>query len=170
MLKDNVQNALNDQIQAEFHSAYLYLAMAAWCEDKNFDGFSHWMRMQAQEEMFHAMKVFDYVNMTGGRVILQAVEQPDSDWTSPLEIFKASLAHERYMTGRINDLLALAMAENDHATANMLQWFISEQVEEEATVDAICGKLEMMGDNMHGVFMVNQELAGRAAPTPPAEE
>ncbi len=80
MLKESIQNALNDQIQAEFHSAYLYLAMSAWCDDKNFDGFAHWMRMQAQEEMFHAMKIYDYINMTGGRVVLQAVEQPDVEW------------------------------------------------------------------------------------------
>lgn len=170
MLKDSVQNALNDQIQAEFHSAYLYLSMAAWCESRNFDGFGHWMRMQAQEEMFHAMKVYDYVHMTGGRVLLQAVEKPEVDWESPLALFTASLDHEKYMTGRINDLLGLAMKENDYATANMLQWFISEQVEEEATVDAICGKLEMMGDNMHAVYMLDRELEGRSEPTPPAAE
>ncbi len=170
MLKETIQGALNDQIQAEFHSAYLYLSMAAWCESRNFDGFGHWMRMQAQEEMFHAMKVYDYVHMTGGRVKLQAVEQPDVEWDNPLALFTASLEHEKYMTGRINDLLGLAMDERDHATANMLQWFISEQVEEEATVDAICGKLEMMGDNMHAIYMLDRELAVRAAPTPPAAE
>ena len=170
MLKESIQNALNDQIQAEFHSAYLYLSMAAWCEAKNFDGFGHWMRMQAQEEMFHAMKVYDYVHMTGGQVVLQAVQQPDVDWADSLALFKASFDHEQYMTGRINDLLSLAMEERDHATANMLQWFISEQVEEEATVDAIYGKLEMMGDNMHAIYMLDRELAARATPTPPAAE
>jgi len=170
MLKDSIQSALNDQIQAEFHSAYLYLSMAAWCEAKNFDGFGHWMRMQAQEEMFHAMKVYDYVHMTGGHVILQAVQQPDYEWGSVLAMFKASFAHEQYMTGRINDLLGKAMDERDHATANMLQWFIGEQVEEEATVDAICGKLEMMGENMHAIYMLDRELAARAVPTAPAAE
>ena len=168
MLKESVQIALNDQIQAEFHSAYLYLSMAAWCEAKNFDGFAHWMRMQAQEEMFHAMKVYDYINMTGGRVVLQGVQQPEVNWETPLAIFQASLAHEIYMTGRINDLLGLAMDERDHATANMLQWFIGEQVEEEANVDGICGKLTMMGDNMHAVYMMDRELAARPVPTPPA--
>ncbi|HPF35658.1 ferritin [bacterium] len=164
MLKDSIQNALNDQIQAEFHSAYLYLSMAAWCESRNFDGFGHWMRMQAQEEMLHAMKVYDYVHMTGGRVKLQAVQQPEVDWDSSLALFRASLKHEQYMTGRINDLLSLAMKENDHATANMLQWFISEQVEEEATVDAICNKLQMMGDNIQTIYMLDRELAARPAP------
>lgn len=168
MLKDSIQNALNDQIQAEFHSAYLYLSMAAWCESRNFEGFGHWMRMQAQEEMFHAMKVYDYVHMTGGRVKLQAVQQPEVDWDGALDLFRASLKHEQYMTGRINDLLGLAMKQNDHATANMLQWFISEQVEEEATVDSICGKLEMMGDSMHAIYMLDRELAGRAQPAAPA--
>jgi len=158
---------VNNQIQAEFHSSYLYLSMAAWCETKNFDGFANWMRMQALEELQHAMKFFDYVNATGSSVILQAVEQPDTTWDSPLAMFRASLAHEQTMTGRINKLVALAMAESDYATHNVLQWFISEQVEEEATVDGICGKLEMMGDNMHGVYMLDRELAARAIPTAP---
>ena len=164
MLKEKVQQALNDQIQAEFHSAYLYLAMVAWCEAHHFDGFAHWMRMQAQEELQHAMKLFDYVNMAGGRVVLQGVEQPPIEWDSPLAVFEAALAHERHMTGRINDLYGLARQENDHATASMLQWFIDEQVEEEATADGIVGKLRMVGGEGQGLFMMDRELGQRAAP------
>ena len=167
MLKENVQQALNDQIQAEFHSAYLYLAMEAWCEEHHFDGSAHWLRMQAQEELQHAMKLFDYVHTTGGRVVLQGVEQPPAAWESLLAVFQAALAHERYMTGRINELYGLARQENDHATASMLQWFIDEQVEEEATVDAIVGKLEMLGGAGQGLFLLDRELGQRAAPPAP---
>jgi len=167
VLKETVQSALNDQIQAEFHSSYLYLAMAAWCETKNFEGFGHWMRMQAQEELQHAMKFYDYLNATGNSVILQAVQQPPTEWDSPLEMFRAALAHEQFMTENINKLVKMSMEQDDYATHNLLQWFVSEQVEEEATVDAICGKLEMMGDNMHGVYMMDRELSGRAVPSAP---
>jgi len=168
VLKETIKQALEDQIQAEFHSGYLYLAMAAWCEARNYEGFAHWMRMQAQEELHHAMKLFDYVHTTGGQVVLQDVPAPPSEWESPLAVFQAALEHERYMTGRINELYGLALRENDHATAGMLQWYINEQVEEEATVDAIVGKLEMMGGHGQGLFMLDRELAGRAAPAPPA--
>jgi len=164
VLTDSIQQTLNDQIQAEFHSAYLYLSMAAWCEARHFDGFANWMRMQAQEELMHGMKLFDYVNMTGGRVTLQTVQQPDSEWDSPLALFQASLAHERYMTGRINDAYGLALQENDHATASMLQWFVNEQVEEEANVDGIVGQLEMMGGQGQGLFMLDRELGQRGVP------
>ena len=165
MLNDKIQTALNDQIQAEFFSSYLYLSMAAWCEDNHFDGFAHWMRMQAQEELLHAMKIYDYVNMTGGRVKLQTIEQPETEWADTLTMFEASLAHEKYMTGNINKLVGLCMQENDYATHTMLQWFISEQVEEEATVDAICGKLKLMGGQGQGLFMLDRELGVRAAPS-----
>ena len=165
MLKKTVADALNVQIQAEFYSSYLYLSMAAWCEASNYEGFGHWMRMQAQEELLHGMKMFDYVNMTGGKVELLAIEQPPVDWDSPLAAFKAAYDHEVHMTENINKLMSMAMKEDDHATANMLQWFVSEQVEEEASVDAICGRLEMMGEFAQGLYMLDRELAGRAAPT-----
>jgi len=170
VLNEKIQGALNDQIQAEFFSAYLYLSMASWCEDGNFEGFGHWMRMQAQEEMFHAMKIYDYINMTGGRVLLQAVDQPATEWADASAMFEAALAHERVMTGNINKLAALCMKENDFATSNMLQWFVNEQVEEEATVDAILGKLKLMGGQGPGLFMLDQELGARPAPTPTAAE
>ena len=165
MLNEKIQAALNDQIQAEFFSSYLYLSMSAWCEDNHFDGFGHWMRMQAQEELLHAMKIFDYVNMTGGRVKLQSVAQPETEWNDPLAMFEASLAHERFMTDNINKLVGLSVKENDFATQAMLQWFVSEQVEEEANVDAICGKLKLMGGAGQGLFMLDRELGVRAIPT-----
>jgi ferritin len=170
VLNDKIQTALNDQIQAEFFSAYLYLSMASWCEDNNFEGFGSWMRMQAQEEMFHAMKIYDYVNMTGGRVLLQAVEQPETEWSDAAAMFEAALGHEKHMTDNINKLVGLCIQESDFATHAMLQWFVSEQVEEEATVDAILGKLKLMGGQGPGLYMLDQELGARPAPTPPATE
>jgi ferritin len=170
VLKKTIQDGLNDQIQAEFFSAYLYLSMCAWCEDNNFEGFAHWMRMQAQEEMFHAMKIFDYVNMTGGRVLLQATPQPETEWSKPRDVFEAALAHEQHMTENINNLVGLCIEERDYATHSMLQWFIGEQVEEEATVDAIVGKLKLMGGEGQGLFMMDRELGQRAAPAPPAAQ
>jgi len=170
LLSAKMQDALNTQIHEEFFSSYLYLSMAAWCESNNFDGFAHWMRMQAQEELFHAMKLYDYVNAVGGKVVLKGVDAPETKWNSPLAMFEASLAHEQFMTKNINAIVDIAHQEKDHATDNMLQWFISEQVEEEATVDSICGKLKMLGDTGHGIFMMDRELDARAAPTPPAAE
>lgn len=169
MLKESVLKALNDQVRAEFHSAYLYLSMSAWCTARNFPGFAHWMRMQAQEEMFHALKIFDYIHMTGGHAELQAVPQPATDWADPAAVFQAALAHERKMTGSISELVGLTMKENDYATAAMLQWFVGEQVEEESTVETILGQLELMGGDGQGLFMLDRELGSRAAPTAPAE-
>ncbi len=167
MLNEKIQAVLNVQIQAEFFSSYLYLSMSAWCEDNHFEGFGHWMRMQAQEELFHAMKIFDYVNMTGGRVLLQAIDQPETEWADPVAMFEAALAHEKYMTGNINNLVGLCVQESDFAAHAMLQWFVSEQVEEEATVDTILGKLKLMGGQGAGLFMLDQELGGRVAPVAP---
>ena len=170
VISEKMQAALNDQIKAELYSGYLYLAMAAWSEDKNLEGCANWMRQQANEELFHAMKFIDYMNMAGGRVILQAVEAPQSEWDSPQAIFEASLAHERHMTKLINILASLAIEEKDHATGNMLQWFVNEQVEEEASVDAILQKLNLTKDSGAGLFMIDRELVARPAPTPPAAE
>lgn len=170
MISEKMQSAINDQIQAELYSGYLYLAMAAWSEEKNLEGCANWMRQQANEELFHAMKFFDYVGMAGGRVILQAVEAPPKDWDSPLAMFQASLDHERHMTKLINELVSLAIEEKDHATSTMLQWFVTEQVEEEASVDSILQKLNLTKDSGAGLFMIDRELAARPAPTPPPAE
>lgn len=156
-----MQDALNDQIQAEFFSAYLYLAMAAYMESLNLDGFANWMRIQAQEELTHAMKFYAYVNDAGARVILQAMDSPPSEWKSPLAAFQAALDHEKHMTRRIYAIADLSIEEKDHATNNLLQWFISEQVEEESNVDGIIQKLKMVGDKGAGMFMVDRDLAQR---------
>ena len=164
MLSPKLLDALNKQINEEFYSSYIYLAMAAYLEDLNLDGCAHWMEMQAQEEHMHAMKIFRYVAERGGRIELFAVKQPPKSWDSPLAAFEGALEHEQYMTGNINALADLAIAEKDHATNNILQWYVSEQVEEEATVDDIVKKLHMMGSDGPGLFMMDRELKNRPAP------
>ncbi len=161
MLTDKMHQALNDQLQAEFFSAYLYLSMAAYFEDEGLEGMANWMTIQFQEEQTHAMKFYRYIIERGGRVELQALEKPQKDWPSPLAVFEEAFEHEKMISGRINDLAELAIAEKDHATHNMLQWFIAEQVEEEAAVDTIVNQLKMVGDQGHGLFMVDRELRGR---------
>ena len=170
MLTDKLQAALNDQIKAEYHSGYLYLSMAAYMEHLNLDGCAHWMRLQAQEEVMHGMKIFDYMLEQGARVKLQAVEGPPHDWKSPLECFEAALKHEKMMTERINKLANLAIDERDHATNNVMQWYIGEQVEEEATVDDICAKLRLVGQDGPGLFMIDRELKQRVLPPSPTAQ
>jgi ferritin len=150
VLTDKLQKALNDQINAEYHSAYIYLSMAAWFESRSLEGMASWMRIQAQEELLHGMKIFDYMNERGGRIQLQPIEGPDTDWQDPLAAFQAALAHEEYMTKRVNDLAYLAQEERDNATNNLMQWFVDEQVEEEATADAIVQKLKLLGKDGAG--------------------
>ncbi len=163
MLSERMENAINDQINAELFSSYLYLSMAAYFEDQNLPGSAGWMRVQAQEEVSHAMKFFDWIGERRGRVSLAAIDKPEYQWGSPLEAFEASFKHEQYITSRINDLMALAIEENDFATRNMLNWFVDEQVEEEATVDAVVHQLRMIGDSKHGLYMIDRELGGRQA-------
>ncbi len=161
MLTDRMHKALNDQLQAEFESAYIYLAMAAYFEDKGLEGMANWMNVQFQEEQTHALKFYRYIIERGGRVELQTLPQPPRDWDSPLAAFEAAYDHERMISGRINDLVSLAVEEKDHATNNMLQWFVAEQVEEEASVDAIVTQMRLVGENGHGLFMIDRELRGR---------
>ena len=168
MISPDMEKALNDQINAEMFSSYLYLSMAAYFEDMDLGGFSAWMKAQAQEELFHAMKFFDYVNERGGRVVLGAIEQPAKEWSSPLQAFEASLDHEKYISKRINDLMNLAIDERDHATNNFLQWFVSEQVEEEDNVGQVVSRLKLMGEAAGGMFMLDRELGQRTF-TPPAQ-
>jgi ferritin len=160
-MKQKIQDAINDQINAELYSAYLYLSMASYMESINLMGFANWMKIQAQEEVTHAMRFYAYVNDRGGRALMKAIEKPETDWSSPLAAFEQTLEHERHVTDRINKLVDLATSESDHATLNMLQWFVSEQVEEEASADAIIQKLKLVGDSGPGLFMVDQELAAR---------
>lgn len=169
MLSERMMKALNKQLNAELYSAYLYLSMAAYFESKNLKGFANWMRVQAQEELMHAMKFFDYVNERGGRVYLEVIEKPPTEWKSPLDVFEATYEHEVKVTSMINDLVNMAMEEKDHATCNMLQWFVAEQVEEEASVDEIRQQLRMIKEDGRGIMMLDRELKQRTF-TPPAQE
>ncbi len=165
MMSEKMTAALNQQINEEYYSSYIYLAMAAYLEDNDLDGMAHWMRMQAQEEYQHAMKIFDYMIERGARVVLSEVAAPPKEWESPLVCFEASLEHEKFMTKNINELANLALEERDHATNNIMQWYVSEQVEEEASVDNIVKKLKMMGADGPALFMMDRELAGRSLPS-----
>jgi ferritin len=144
--------------------------MAAYLEDQNLDGCAHWMRMQAQEEWDHGMKIFDYMIERGGRIELAAVAAPQKEWDGAVDAFKASLEHEQYMTKNINALADLAIEERDHATNNLMQWYVTEQVEEEASVEDILNKLELMGNSGTGLFMMDRELKSRPAPGSGGEE
>ena len=161
MLNKKVEDALNEQINAELWSAYLYLSMAAYFEDQNLSGFANWMKIQYQEETAHAMKFFDYVNERGGRVILKPIDKVDSEWKSPIHAFEDTLDHERKVTALIHNLVDVASEEKDHATFNFLQWFVEEQVEEEASAEDILNKLKMIDGKGSGMFMMDKELAAR---------
>lgn len=167
MLSKKMQAAINKQINAETYSAYLYLSMAAYSKSLGLDGFENWFRVQAREEMVHAMKFFDYVNERGGRVTLTAIDAPPGEWKSPLAAFEATLKHEQLVTSLINKLVDVAAAESDHATVNVLQWFVAEQVEEESSADAIRQKLVLVGARGDALYMIDKELATRVF-TPPA--
>jgi len=145
MIKEKIQDALNKQINAELYSSYLYLSMSAYFESINLKGCANWMRVQTQEELVHAMKFYDYLIERGGKVILSSIESPPTEWPSPLAIFEQAYQHEQKVTGLINGLVDLAIAEKDHATNNFLQWFVSEQVEEEASADEVAQKIKLMG-------------------------
>jgi len=168
MISEKMQEALNGQMNAELYSSYLYLSMSAYFQDINLGGFANWMRVQAQEELVHAMKFYDFVNERGGRVVLKAVEGPPIEWDSPLAVFEAAYKHETKVTGLINELVELALAEHDHATNIFLQWFVTEQVEEEDSANEVVQKIKLMGDAQGGLFMLDQELGQRTF-TPPAE-
>lgn len=169
MIGKKMQEALNEQVNAEFYSAYLYLSMVAYFESKNLSGFATWMRAQTQEEVMHAMKIYDYVNERGGRVTLKAIEGPPTEWDSPPAAFEAAYQHERKVTGLINDLVNLAIEEKDHAANTFLQWFVNEQVEEETSVDNVVQNLKMAQDAPGAMFMIDRELGQRVF-TPPAAE
>jgi ferritin len=163
MLSKALQKAINEQIKNELSSAYLYLSMSAYCGTLNLQGFTRWMRLQGQEEVSHAMKLFDYIQERGGRVVLQAIDQPPAEFKSPLDVFQQVLEHERKVTGMIHRLYELAVKENDYATQVMLQWFITEQVEEEKGASAVVEQLKMIGNQGIALFMLDKELGAREA-------
>ena len=167
MLTKKMQDALNKQVNAELYSAYLYLAIVAYFEDVNLRGFAHWMRMQFDEEMMHAMKIFDFVLERDAQMTLEQIDKPEMDIDSPVEAFELTLEHERLVTSLINDLVALAGEERDFASHNFLQWFVSEQVEEEARANEVLQQLKLLGDNSAGLFMMDRDMATRPAPTLP---
>ncbi|MEF8848488.1 MAG: ferritin [Candidatus Thermoplasmatota archaeon] len=168
MIKEKIEEAINNQINAELWSAYLYLSMSTYFESKSLGGFANWMRNQAQEEVAHAMRFYNYVNDRGGRVKLQPIEKVPTDWKSPLDVFQETYKHEQKVTEMINDLVDLASKENDHATYNMLQWFVEEQVEEEDSAEEIVEKLKLIGDSGNGLLRLDKELGQRTF-TPPTE-
>ncbi|MHC4156065.1 MAG: ferritin, partial [Planctomycetota bacterium] len=153
MIGKKMQNALNEQVNAELYSAYLYLAMEAFFESANLPGFANWMRVQTQEELSHAMKIYDYVGERGGRVTLKQIAGPPTEWDSPLAAFEAVSEHEQKVTGLINELVNLAIQEKDHAANMFLQWFVNEQVEEEKNADEIVQKLKLMADAPGAMYM-----------------
>ena len=163
MLPRKIQEAMNEQFKNEYYSSYLYLAMAAHFDTNNLPGFAHWMRAQAREEQEHALKFYRYLYERGGTLVLQAIDQPPADFGTPLEAFEQTLAHEQKVTGLINDLYALAVAEKDYASQVFLQWYISEQVEEEANATAIIETLKMAGQKGHALIMLDRQLARRGA-------
>ena len=169
MISKKMEEALNEQVNAELYSAYLYLSMESYFKSLNLGGFANWMRVQTQEEVAHAMKIYDFVNERGGRVILEAIKGPPARWDSPLAVFEAVYAHEQKVTELINDLMNLAIKEKDHATNSFLQWFVNEQVEEESSADEIVQQLKMMEKAPGGMFMLDRELGQRVF-TPPATE
>lgn len=161
MIGKRMQEAINEQIKHEMGSAYLYLSMAADFHAKGLDGMAQWMKVQAQEEVGHAVRFFDHLTERDGRIQLLAIDQPQQEWDSALAAFEAAYGHEQLITGKINDLVKLAREENDNAAWIMLQWFVTEQVEEEASVSTVVDMLKLIGDSGHGLLMADRELVQR---------
>ncbi len=166
MISKKLQIAINEQINKELFSEYLYISMQAWFANQNLDGFANWMDAQGKEERFHALKFYNYLLERGGKVELKAIEQPTIDFGTPLKAFTAVLKHEQFISKSINDLMDIAIKENDHACKSFLQWFVDEQVEEETNAEKVIAKLKMIGDNSYGILMLDTELGTRVF-TPP---
>jgi ferritin len=167
LLSERIAEALNKQLNREIYSAYLYLSMSAYSTFKGLKGFANWFMVQYQEEMTHAMKIYNYINDQGGKVELMVVEQPPTEFGTPFDMFEKTLEHEKFVTKCINDLVNLAIQEKDHATNIFLQWFVTEQIEEEANDNDIIAKLKLVGKEGNALFVIDKELAARAF-TPPA--
>ena len=163
MISSKVEAALNDQIRKEFYSFYLYLSMAAHLQSLNMKGFAHWMQIQANEETKHAMKIYEHLNERGGRIVLQQIDAPPSTWKSVKEMFAGAFEHEQKVTESINKIVELAKGEKDNASEVFLQWFVSEQVEEEASTNEIAQKLQLIGDNAPTLLMLDSELGKRSS-------
>lgn len=161
MINKKVEEAINSQINAEQYSGYLYLSMSAYFQEMGLRGFAHWMEIQAAEEFGHSRKLYNYLFDRGGRVMLKAIDGPPTEWKSPAHVFEEIYKHEQKVTGLINDLVNLAIAEKDHATNQMLQWFVAEQVEEESSALTILDELKLIANDGNGLLMKDRELAQR---------
>lgn len=170
LLKEKIEDALNTQLNAELYSSYLYLSMEAYFESIDLGGFAKWMRAQAQEELMHGMKIYDYIVRRGGRVVLSSIEEPQIDWDSALAVFEHVYAHEQKVTGLINQLVDLSTKESDHATNNFLQWFVAEQVEEEESASGVLQRVKLAGESKSSLFMLDSELGQRVFTPPVAKE
>ncbi len=160
-LSKKMETALNKQVNAELYAAYLYLSMGSHFESVNLKGLAAWMGAQAKEELFHAMKIYDFIHERGGRTVLAAIEKPKLSWKSPLEVFRDAYAHEVSVTVMIDGLVDMAIKEKDHATFNFLQWYVKEQVEEESQTDEAVKKLQLIGKDPNGLFMFDQQMGAR---------
>ena len=167
MLTPKLEAALNEQMKYEFFSGYLYMAIAGYFEDDDLPGFANWMRVQAKEELSHGQMFFDFICETGGRTNLQPIEEPKNDFTSALNAFEFSLEHEKFVSSQIGKLMVLAKAEGNHASEIFLQWFVTEQVEEEANFGLLVKKLQRIGDDGSGLLRIDEDLATRTF-VPPA--
>jgi ferritin len=166
MISKRLEDAINAQINAEMWSAYLYLSMSAYCQDKGYAGMANWFAIQFKEEQDHAQIFYNYLVSRGGRVLLKAIDAVETEWASPLAAFEATYAHEQHVTSLINNLMHIAVEEKDYAAQSRLQWFIDEQVEEEENAVEIINKLKMLDGNGYGLYILDQELAARVYATP----
>jgi len=169
MFDKKIEDAFNDQLNFEILSANIYMSMAAQFDSINLKGFANWMKIQYQEEILHMMKFYDFINERGGHVVISAIEAPPTAWNSPLAAFEHALRHEQIVSSRINELMTLAIEKKDHASVNFLQWFVAEQVEEEASADAVIQQLKLAGDAPGALFMLDRELGARVFTPPPAK-
>lgn len=166
MISEKMEKALNEQINKELYSEYLYLSMQAYFERLNLTGFTNWMTVQVQEEHAHAMGMFNYLHERGGKVELLAIDKPQTDWKSPVEVFEHVLEHEQYVTSLINGLLDVAEEEKDRAALSFLDWYLKEQVEEENTVGNVLAKLKLIGDDKHALLLLDKDLEARTFTAP----
>ena len=166
MLSKKMETALNGQVNKEMFSAYLYMAMSAYADRQGLKGISHWFMVQYHEEMVHAMKLYEYIQEQGNEVTLDAIDKPQGDFTTALSLYEAALKHERFITKSINDLVDLAIEEHDHASKIFLEWYVTEQVEEEQNANDIIQTLKMIGDNTAALFLYDKDLAARTVNVP----
>lgn len=166
MINEKLEKVINQQINAEMYSAYLYLSMSAYLESINLPGFASWMRVQFEEEQFHALRFFTFLNERGGRVELEAIEKPQFVWNNVIEVFEHTLEHERHVTSLLNNIADIAETEKDRPTRNLMVWFIDEQVEEESSAEKIINELKLINGEGHGMLMLDRELGTRVF-TPP---